>query len=523
MRFPMPISVSSAMANGVGRLTSRLRPRHGRRYLPIAVGLVLLSLGANGLGSGVIALPSPVQDNLRAALTVVVPHLARTAPILESTAPLRAAQSSPAAPSKRWGAAMTYDAAPRAGYLLLFSGSGGGIDQGNVAYGDTWSYQSGNWQDLSPNTCVPTNCPLERTHAAMSYYNRSGQQYVVLVGGQSGGSNPTLLDDTWVFENGSWINVTPLHLNATNSPPPFHSASMAWDPIDGIALLYGGCTSPGCNNNTAVSNQTWAFEGLNSTQGNGKVVQQAQWVELETAVHPPGLYGAGLTFDAESRSLILFGGVAVPTDHLLYTNQTWSYSVESGWVNLTLPPSEQTPANTPPTRVWMGLTYDPTYNYILLFSGQKNQSKLANPTLNDTWTFARGSWTNISASLEPNVPHARFSCAMAYDPATQSVVVFGGLSGTLVGSPVLDDLWTFSGTPGAWTEVGGAPPTNAPGLPGLTTWEYDLIIAAPFVALAVVIVLLRRRKKPAPSPSSARAGSGMEDPRPTPSDLGPPA
>jgi hypothetical protein len=414
-------------------------------------------------------------------------------------------------PDKRWGAAMTYDAAPNAGYLLLFSGSDGSIKVNSVSYGDTWTYQSGIWTDISQ--CTSSSCPEARTYAGMSYYNHSGKQYVVLFGGQYGGPTSGFLRDTWIF-NGSWHNVTPMQLNATNSPPALYYPSMAWDPVDRYAVLYGGCVASGCNVNSYVSDQTWAFEGLNATN-------QPQWVQLTTPVHPPGLYSPGLTFDSATNSVLLFGGVAVPTDQLVYTNQTWSYTAATGWVNLTLPLSQQNPANTPPTRVWMTMAYDPVNSCVVLFGGQMNQSKTSNPTLGDTWTYSHGVWTNITATLLLS-PHARFGGVMAYDASDSVLVLFGGLSATLAHSAVLDDVWWFNGTPGNWVEVYGTAPSNSTSASGLPLVDYlAIVVVVLLVAVGIVVFLLRRRSRarsaPATPPLSEVAPPTVPPPSPPPS------
>jgi len=390
---------------------------------------------------------------------------------------------------------MTYDAAPNAGYLLLFSGSDGAIKVSypsyNVSYGDTWTYRAGNWSKFSLPEYNNATAPLARTYAAMSYYNHSGHRYVVLFGGQYGGPAGGFLRDTWIFNGNNWTNVTPSQLNATNSPPALYYPSMAWDPVDGYAVLYGGCTVSGCNYNPYVSNQTWAFEGLKGSGSN----QQAQWVHLVTPVHPPGLYSPGLTFDNATGSLILFGGVAVPSNGLLYTNQTWSYTAHTGWVNLTLPASHQSSGNTPPTRVWMTMAYDPTNQCIVLFGGQMNQSKLGNPTLGDTWIYSRGSWSNLTSSLSPS-PHPRFGAVMAYDESDDALVLFGGLSATLQHSPVLDDVWWYTGNPGAWVEKNGTAVTNPTSSPGLSPYVYAaVIVVAILVVAGVAIFLVRRRTR----------------------------
>jgi len=370
--------------------------------------------------------------------------------------------ASMATPSKRWGAQVTTD--PSEGDTLLFSGSNGRIAQNGVAYGDTWTYESGIWIDITPSSCTNTSCPEARTYGAMSYYDQSGQQYVVMFGGQYVGTSGVFLGDTWIF-NGSWHNVTPSPvIPYVNSPPPLHYTSMAWDALDGYDVLYGGCTRIGCSLSSIISNQTWGFEGLEDGV--------ADWVNLTTPVHPPRLYSPGLTFDAADGYLLLFGGVTVQTNTLIYQNQTWSYTAANGWVNRTA--LFENASNTPATRVWTMMAYYPTDAYTVLFGGQESQNKTKNPTLDDSWIYSDGAWTNIYSMLTTSPP-ARFGGAMAFDPSDDALLLFGGLSGTPVNSPLLDDTWWFSGTPGTWTNHTPLPPEypvkfTETGLPASSPW-----------------------------------------------------
>jgi hypothetical protein len=339
-------------------------------------------------------------------------------------------------PSARSGSQMASD--PSGNYTLMFSGSNGDIKQNGEVYGDTWEYRSAEWSDLSPPTCTSTTCPLARTDGALAYYAHGTESDMVLFGGTYGGpkNDTPLLEDTWIF-NGSWHNITPVPLEPyKNSPPPLHYTKMTWDARDGIALLFGGCVSISCGNGREMTNETWAYEG--EPKGFAK------WVNLTGSAHaaPPGVVSPGFTFDSKDGYVLLFGGYgAGPKGGATYLNQTWTYTRATGWVDRTVAPS-------PPPRVWTQMAYYPPDREVVLFAGQESQNKTGNPTLDDTWTYSKGLWTNVTGGL-PILPPGRFGGVMAWDPSDNALVLFGGLSATLVGSPVLDDTWWFTG---AWSD-----------------------------------------------------------------------
>jgi len=373
------------------------------------------------------------------------------------------------APTDRWGAQMADD--PAEDYTLLFSGSSGHINEKGTTFGDTWTYKAGVWTNLSPPICTITTCPEARTYGGLSYYNHSGQQYLVLFGGRL---SATTYDDTWTW-NGSWHNVTPKAVaQGTNAPYSSTYVSMAWDPADGYIVEYGNSYSTGNRDE-----QTWAFEGLN-------VTGIAVWSLIPTPVHPPGLYSEALTYDAADRYVLLFGGGAPGAT--VYMNQTWSYTAASGWMNRTA--AIMTATNTPPVEGLIDgqMTYDPTTTSLILFSGQHfwasptSGDKTANATLNATWSFSSGVWKN--ATVSP-APHPRFGAAMAFSPSVDAVVLFGGLSGTEVNATALGDTWWLIGDPGAWTNHTTALVTYSvmfteADLPAGTEWWVNLTLDRSF-------------------------------------------
>jgi len=85
---------------------------------------------------------------------------------------------------------------------------------------------------------------------------------------------------------------------------------------------------------------------------------------------------------------------------------------------------------------------------VVVFGGQANHYKAYNSTQNATWEFSGGTWTNVTHSPSPP---ARFGAAFAYDPPNGSLILFGGLSATVVDATVLSDTWAYG--QGHWTLV----------------------------------------------------------------------
>jgi hypothetical protein len=100
----------------------------------------------------------------------------------------------------------------------------------------------------------------------------------------------------------------------------------------------------------------------------------------------------------------------------------------------------------------LGLAYDPMNNYTVLFGVCPNGVPVG--PCNETWAFRHGNWTSLTPIVSPP---ALEDVAMAYDPQSESVVLFGG------GGPagLNNRTWEFSG--GNWSELNTtiAPPAGA--------------------------------------------------------------
>jgi hypothetical protein len=402
------------------------------------------------------------------------------------------------APIARENGLMTYDAAD--GYLLLFGGytdvnsTGGQVP--SYTLNDTWAFAGGSWTNLTSSVAPP---PLFGASMTYDY----GDGYVLLFGGEVFGPS-TPMNDTWTFQAGTWTNIT---ATAGAAPVGRDYAAMADDPADGYVVLYGGWGGTS-NSSTTILSDTWDFS-------------HGVWAALSPSTSPPPLRGAMMAYDGATGSLILFGGATWGfTGPFSPLSQTWSFS-GGAWTNLTLSASNSPPARflggltnlsagtlvmsdgcvaqgcaqydtmsdtwlynasgpsgrpwievggvtSPSARATEALAYDPVDHYVVYFGGGWGGGESGN----DTWTYANGSWTNISATLT-NHPGWRESPLMVWDASDGYLLLFGGYTdGGSSGaySYTLNDTWTFLG--GVWTNIttSHAPP---PVFVGQMAYDYN--------------------------------------------------
>lgn len=97
------------------------------------------------------------------------------------------------------------------------------------------------------------------------------------------------------------------------------------------------------------------------------------------------------------------------------------------------------PATSPSARAVSAMAYDPVSKKVVMFGGFNETTYL-----NDTWTWDGTTWTQEST---PGAPSPRTSAMMAYDLATRKLVLFGGYDGT----QFLGDTWLWDGATSTWT------------------------------------------------------------------------
>lgn len=245
---------------------------------------------------------------------------------------------------------------------------------------------------------------------------------------------------TWTYGSKGWANDT----IGTTAPPVTKGYSMAYDPVDGYVLLYGGCCGGAGSWPQA---QTWKFQG-------------GVWTNLTSVVNtpPPPRTGALLTWDGADNEMVLINGVenyscGAPQPCSAPLAQTWTYRA-GVWTNLT------STALAPPARLVAGsaAAYDGPDGYVL-WVGSGLQSDV------ETWSFHAGTWTNLTSTAGA-LPPREYGTLIA-GPTLGYVLLFGGTSCYGVGcTPTyLGDTWRFQA--GVWTNLTsgliGPPPDRAGG------------------------------------------------------------
>jgi hypothetical protein len=171
------------------------------------------------------------------------------------------------------------------------------------------------------------------------------------------------------------------------------------------------------------------------------------WSQLSSSSSPSARGGASMDFDLASWKLVLFGGENF-TSHF---NDTWTWNGRT-WTQVddsSDPGCSTACASSPSPRTDATMAYDPATGNLVLFGGSTGTNDL-----NDTWAWNGRTWTQVDDGSDPGCsiactlsPPNRAEASMAYDPATGSLVLFGGNNA----SGDLNDTWTWNGS--TWTQV----------------------------------------------------------------------
>jgi PKD repeat protein len=353
------------------------------------------------------------------------------------------------APLNTSGATFAYD--PDVNALVLVSPDLISSESNGPAA--TWEFHGGVWTELSR---ASVGGPPGTSFGAMAYDPTA--HALLRYGGRQLGAVPyrdQLSNATWVFENGTWTNVT-----ASNGPPVLVAPSLSYDPTLRGVLLYGGVTSNGYV--TWATNQTWLWS-------NGT------WAKLAPATSPPHVAAAALAWDPELGTMILAGGA---TGWFLGSgggagsaNGTYSFA-NGNWSSLT------PIAAAPPGGAISAAGTDPTSGGLLLY-----------PDLQATaWVLNRAPGSEITAlrsATDVGVP------VLLQDPLASTipneVVVWTFGDGSNSASPTTTHAFS---APGTYT-VNLTSSATIAGVPTISWAQFPVAIAAdpsPQVTLAKATV-----------------------------------
>jgi hypothetical protein len=353
-------------------------------------------------------------------------------------------------PSAREGSSAIYDSTNH--IMTIYGG-----DAGGGSLGDVWVLSNANgqggtpaWTKLSPTGTAPH---VRTGHTAV--YDSSNNRMIVF-GGNYG---TTTLGDTWIltFANGlggapAW---TQLAVSGTAPVVEFHSA--VYSQALNNMYVFAGTSS---TNKLQTSNHSFTLTAANGLQSG------PQWY----VAGPPVRYSQSAFYDPSTTSLFVYAGQH--TASITYSDYDRDIGVMSSnnvdWTKLAA-------SGTPHPVARFGHTglYDSASNRMMVFGGSQNGT---GPCLNDYWILSNantvgGTPTWLTETPSGTAPSPRLRHSSVYDPATNSLIIFGGYDCT---STYFNDVWilsnanSVSGTP-VWTNIVplGTPPSareNATGV-----------------------------------------------------------
>ena len=233
-----------------------------------------------------------------------------------------------------------------------------------------------------------------------------------------------------------------------NGPLPRGGHSAVLDTSTNRMTVFGGDGSSNTNPPQNL-NDVWVLVApANALGGSAR-----NWLPLHPTGTPPApRYGHSAGYDPGSNRMIIFGGAEGHSSPC--ANDVWALTNANGiggtsaWIQLS-------PSGGPPAARWgQGGAYDPTSNTLIVFGGNNCFSGY----FSDVWILANAngvsgnpSWTKLSASGGP-VP--RSWSGTVYDSTSNELVVFGGYDG----STYVNDVWVLSNANGsggspAWTQL----------------------------------------------------------------------
>lgn len=290
-------------------------------------------------------------------------------------------------PMRRSSPGITYD--PVHHRVVMFGGYSS-TTQG-VLLNDTWEWNGVDWQRRTSISAPPA-----RVKTALAW---DGHRVIMFGGSQL----DELLGDTWAWDGETWTR-----LDLATAPSPREGHAMVYEPMKQRIVLVGGQTQP-----PSLTTQTWVFDGT-------------AWKLLPAKL--PRLNWAGLAYDAR-RGVVVLSGVETATNR----NTVWELEGDQ-WV-------DKQPDAGPGNYDGAALAYDAVRGRVVQFGGRRLTSFAVH---DEMWEWDGLTWTSRSM---PEAPPARHYCAMASNPVTGRVVMFGGHAGR---TP-LGDTWLWNGR--EWKEV----------------------------------------------------------------------
>lgn len=306
-------------------------------------------------------------------------------------------------------------------------------------------------------------------HGSTTVYDPVSNELVVFAGSSADevAGNPHV-NDVWTLSNANglgaglpaWTNLIPN--GAAGSPSGRHNATTVYDSVNNRMIMYGGCAG-GCY---PLANDLWVLINANGQGGT------ATWQQLSPIGAPPARAANTAVYDSSTNSMIIFGGQNGGGACGGY-NDVWVLSNANG-LSGTPTWNQLVPTGAAPLGdYYSSAAYDSTTNTMMLFGGSIFGTSCSGNLSNETYVLSHANgaggtpaWTKLATN---NKPTSRQQAAMVYNPGSNRITVFGGLSNN---TGFLNDAWVLTNANGTgglpiWTKL--TPSKTAAPNPGMPT------------------------------------------------------
>ena len=315
-------------------------------------------------------------------------HLLVATLLLATPPSLEAGAQEPATPAARWGHGLCHD--PVRNEVLLF----GGASERGTYRDDTWTWDGAAW------THHDVAGPRARGFAGVAFHAERGT--IVLHGGRAHGRVPH--SDTWEWDGTSWSPI--------EEDGPFASDhhGLVYLEHSNQLLAYGGWNGAG------VIDETWVFD--------------TAWHRLEIA-GPPPRSAFGMAYDSGREVAVVAGGLWIEGQYA----DVWEFA--SGAWRAASGPYDNSSIDH------LSLAFDPVRDQVVGFGGKNYKGQM----LDRTFRTEGGALTRLA----DGGPVARHSSPLAWDGASERLLLFGGKVYEGEEQLPLGDLWAWDGR--AWTRL----------------------------------------------------------------------
>lgn len=313
--------------------------------------------------------------------------------------------------------------------LVVYGGEQ--LDFRERAFDDTWILRDTTWVDVTPSAAGPS----QRNGHALIFDSERNE--TLLYGGVD---DDGVRSDLWSWDGYRWrclaTDSIPRSDGAcddavTTTPPPRVSAAVAFEPISGALVVFGGCTATDsaglCTDSGVRLRDTWVWNGL-------------AWSASST-VGPSARSDATMTADGAGGLLLVGGCEAAQSGRCTPRGDTWQWA-GGAWTQLA-------PDDTNVTFARATSLYAPQLGRPVVAFGCREVS--GTPFEARTCSQDVLSWDGSAWNTHPhagNAPPARSAAALVHHATRGRFVMFGGED---VRNGKLRDTWELVLTPTAAT------------------------------------------------------------------------